>query len=237
MTSHSFPASTSAPFGDYQPLNLDQYLFPVVPSSATTTPSTACTSYFQSSSSSASYHGTPSPNQNQTLQLPSTSNPLLSSSHSAPPPPYSLQASSLSPVTPPSTPGQHSKSPSAGDRHSPGYSNSIQAPGPSARPLYSHQDQAHFFRDVPSTHAGGSQGPFILQKMYRPHTHSDRRRYVEEVGLEEPILFWADHPSELGIPLSDVLHSKVKRLLYRDETVFEGRGPSVSIRLEVSLPT
>lgn len=69
--------------------------------------------------------------------------------------------------------------------------------------------------------------------MYKPHTNSDRRRYVEEVELEAPIQFWAEHPQECGISLSDALHARVKRLVNRDETVFEGRGPSVSIRLEV----
>lgn len=69
--------------------------------------------------------------------------------------------------------------------------------------------------------------------MYKPHTNSDRRRYVEEVDLEAPIYFWAEGPQECGISLSDALHSRVRRLLYRDEPVFQGRGPSVSIRLEV----
>lgn len=36
-----------------------------------------------------------------------------------------------------------------------------------------------------------------------------------------------------GISLSDALHCRVRKLRGRDETVFEGRGPSVSIRLEV----
>lgn len=71
--------------------------------------------------------------------------------------------------------------------------------------------------------------------MYKPHTNSDRRRYVEEVDLDEPIYFWMENPSECGISLSDALHSRVRRLLNREHTVFEGRGPSVSIRLEVSL--
>ncbi|KAJ7695079.1 hypothetical protein B0H17DRAFT_931005, partial [Mycena rosella] len=73
---------------------------------------------------------------------------------------------------------------------------------------------------------------FVPQLMYKPHTNSDRRRYVEEVDMEAPIHFWVENPSECGIPLSDALHSRVRRLLKRDETVFEGRGPSVSIRLE-----
>lgn len=77
-------------------------------------------------------------------------------------------------------------------------------------------------------------GPFIPQLMYRPHTNSDRRRYVEEVELEAPIHFWTDSPACCGISLSDALHARVRSLRYKDETVFEGRGPSVSIRLEVS---
>lgn len=69
--------------------------------------------------------------------------------------------------------------------------------------------------------------------MYKPHTNSDRRRYVEEVDLEAPIYFWVNNPDECGIPLIDALQSRTRRLLHRDKTVFEGRGPSVSIRLEV----
>lgn len=76
-------------------------------------------------------------------------------------------------------------------------------------------------------------GQFVPQPMYRPHTNSDRKRYVEEIELEAPIYFSMEHPSEFGILLSDALHSRVKRLQSRDQLVFEGRGPSVSIRLEV----
>jgi hypothetical protein len=203
------------------------YRFPIASLSATTTIST---SYFQSSPSSESFHSIPSLNQIQTsqpyLHLPS-SNPPSSSRHSTPSPDsYSFEPS-LPSSTPPST---RCQSPSAEYTDFP---DSVA----STRPLYIIQDQLRLFRDLPLMYAGGSQGPFIPQKMYRPHTQSDRRRYVEEAGLEEPILFWTDNPSELGIPLSDVLHSRVKRLRYRDETVFEGRGPSVSIRLEVSFST
>ncbi|KAJ7173775.1 hypothetical protein C8R46DRAFT_1032018 [Mycena filopes] len=100
------------------------------------------------------------------------------------------------------------------------------------QPLYTHRDQLQFFRDALSLPAAGVSGPFVPQLMYKPHTNSDRRRYVEEVDMEAPIHFWVENPSECGIPLSDALHSRVRRLLKRDETVFEGRGPSVSIRLE-----
>lgn len=91
----------------------------------------------------------------------------------------------------------------------------------------------NFFRDALSLPFSTPVGPFVPQPMYKPHTNSDRRRYVEEVELEAPVYFLVDNPQEYGIPLSDALHSRVKRLVKRDETVFEGRGPSVSIRLEV----
>ncbi|KAJ7880329.1 hypothetical protein B0H14DRAFT_2566369 [Mycena olivaceomarginata] len=100
------------------------------------------------------------------------------------------------------------------------------------QPLYTHRDQLQFFKDALSLPSAGVSGPFVPQLMYKPHTNSDRRRYVEEVDMEAPIHFWVENPSECGIPLSDALHSRVRRLLKRDETVFEGRGPSVSIRLE-----
>lgn len=69
--------------------------------------------------------------------------------------------------------------------------------------------------------------------MYKPHTGSDRRRYVEEVRLSLPIVFAMDGPSEFGIPLEDALKSRTKRLIDKDALMFEGCGPSVSIRLEV----
>lgn len=93
-----------------------------------------------------------------------------------------------------------------------------------------------FFKDALSLPHSLPVGPFVQQPMYKPHTNSDRRRYVEEVDLEAPIYFVMEQPQEYGILLSDALHSRVKRLQNRDETVFEGRGPSVSIRLEVRAP-
>ncbi|KAF7370857.1 hypothetical protein MSAN_00719400 [Mycena sanguinolenta] len=101
-----------------------------------------------------------------------------------------------------------------------------------SQPLYTHRDQLQFFKEALSLPSAGVSGPFVPQLMYKPHTNSDRRRYVEEVDMEAPIQFWVENPDECGIPLSDALHSRVRRLLRRDETVFEGRGPSVSIRLE-----
>jgi len=77
-------------------------------------------------------------------------------------------------------------------------------------------------------------GPFIPQSMYKPHTTSDRKRYVEEVLLEAPLFFYLDQPTQCGILLKDALQSRTKKLRNRDQVVFEGRGPSVSIRLEVS---
>lgn len=105
---------------------------------------------------------------------------------------------------------------------------------PSTQPLYTHRDQVQFFEDALLNCPMSSEaGPFIPQLMYKPHTTSDRRRYVEEVDLDAPIYFWVTNPTECGISLSDALHSRLKRLQNKDQRVFEGRGPSVSIRIEV----
>ena len=101
-------------------------------------------------------------------------------------------------------------------------------------PHFSYRDQTQFFRDAFNLPMSSGAGDFVPQQMYRPHTNSDRRRYVEEVQLEQPIYFWMENPVECGIPLMDALHSRVRRLRNRDETVFAGRGPSISVRIQVS---
>ncbi|KAK7031393.1 hypothetical protein R3P38DRAFT_813369 [Favolaschia claudopus] len=142
-------------------------------------------------------------------------------------------------LTPPTTPGgsqSHLTASPSPDLQSPLLPYLQQQPLPKqeerSAPVYTHRDQLQFFKDALSLPSAGVSGPFVPQLMYKPHTNSDRRRYVEEVDMEPPIHFWVENPSECGIPLSDALHSRVRRLLKRDETVFEGRGPSVSIRLE-----
>lgn len=79
-----------------------------------------------------------------------------------------------------------------------------------------------------------ARGIPVPQKMYKPHTQSDRRRYVEEVELEPPIMFCLQGPGECGIPLRDALSGKYIRLAGRDDPMFRERGPSVSIRLKVT---
>lgn len=76
-----------------------------------------------------------------------------------------------------------------------------------------------------------SLGHVLPQRTYRPHTQSDRRRYVEEVDLEEPIMFYMQNPEGCGIQCRDALNSKFMRLSGRDDPMFINRGPSVSIRL------
>jgi hypothetical protein len=99
------------------------------------------------------------------------------------------------------------------------------------KPRFTHREQLQKFRDAMSLPMDGA-GPFVPQQMYKPHTTSDRKRYVEEVLLEGPLYFFSEHPQQYGIPLKDALHSRTKKLRDRDQVVFEGRGPSVSIRLE-----
>jgi hypothetical protein len=71
------------------------------------------------------------------------------------------------------------------------------------------------------------QGEFVPQQMYIPFNYIDQRRYVEEVQLDPPIFFRMENPVACGIPLMDALHSRVRRLQNRDETVLGGRGPSI----------
>ena len=95
------------------------------------------------------------------------------------------------------------------------------------RSVYSNHEQLRLFQSVPMD--SGHAHLFVPQKVYRPQSG-----YVEEDGLEEPILFLSDDPANHGISLSDALHSRVRHLIGREEQVFQRRGPSVTIRLEVS---
>ncbi|KAH9036379.1 hypothetical protein EDB85DRAFT_2209576 [Lactarius pseudohatsudake] len=71
----------------------------------------------------------------------------------------------------------------------------------------------------------------VPQKRYKPHTSSDRRRYVDEVNLEPSIHFYMQKPDEEGIPLKDAMHGRFARLVSRDEPMFQERGPSISVRV------
>jgi hypothetical protein len=75
----------------------------------------------------------------------------------------------------------------------------------------------------------------VPQKRYKPHTSSDRRRYVDEVDLEPAIYFFMQKPDESGIPLRDAMHGRFARLVGRDEPMFRERGPSISVRINVSV--
>ena len=87
--------------------------------------------------------------------------------------------------------------------------------------------------DIASATGHPHGGLFVPQKTYRPHTISDRRRYVDEVELEAPILFFSNKPVGCGILLRDAISSRFSTLEGRDDAMFQGRGPSVSIRLNV----
>lgn len=103
---------------------------------------------------------------------------------------------------------------------------------PSTRQQLTYQDQIAWWKKARELPAAGGNPFFIPQRIYKPHTTSDIKRYVEEASLDPPICFWMDGPEECGISLTDCLHGRTKRLRDRDKEVFEHRGPSVSIRLE-----
>ncbi|KAK2463662.1 hypothetical protein APHAL10511_004413 [Amanita phalloides] len=105
------------------------------------------------------------------------------------------------------------------------------ASAPPARAT-AYDEQVGYWKDARSLPVAGGNSEFVPQKMYKPHTASDIKRYIEEVTLDPPIIFWMEGPDECGIPLIDALYSRTRRLLDHDKEVFEGRGPSVSIRLE-----
>ncbi|CDO77674.1 hypothetical protein BN946_scf184969.g25 [Trametes cinnabarina] len=80
--------------------------------------------------------------------------------------------------------------------------------------------------------------PLVPQPDYKPHTQSDRPRYVEEAELEGPIFFWTLFTDgsgrtfkTLGIPLLDAFNSRFVDLMDRDDPMFQERGPQVSIRI------
>ena len=74
----------------------------------------------------------------------------------------------------------------------------------------------------------------VPQKRYKPHTLSDRRRFVDEVNFEPSIQFYMQKPDEEGIPLKDAMHCRFARLVQRDDPMFQERGPSISVRINVS---
>lgn len=78
-------------------------------------------------------------------------------------------------------------------------------------------------------------GWIIPHKTYRPTTQSDCRRFVEDVTLEEPIMFLMEHPDGCGIPCQDALSSKFARLVGRDDVMFQQNGLSVTIRINVGI--
>jgi len=83
----------------------------------------------------------------------------------------------------------------------------------------------------PLAFSGHRRGPMVPQKRYKPHTSSDRRRYVDEVNLEPSIFFYMQKPDEAGIPLRDAMHGRFAHLVARDEPMFQERGPSISVRI------
>ena len=46
-------------------------------------------------------------------------------------------------------------------------------------------------------------------------------------------MFYCHSPTGCGIPLEDAFKARFSKLEGRDDPMFEGRGPSVSIRLNV----
>ena len=86
---------------------------------------------------------------------------------------------------------------------------------------------------VASTVGHPHGGPFIPQMTYGPYAANNRRVYVDDVQLEAHIMFFSTNPTGCGILLKDAISSRFSILEARDDAMFQGKGPSVSIRLNV----
>lgn len=74
---------------------------------------------------------------------------------------------------------------------------------------------------------------FVPQILYQPRGETDREKYVHAAILSPPILFYVENPFELGILLEEIIKTHSRRLCDRDDTVLEGSGRSISVRIEV----
>lgn len=73
---------------------------------------------------------------------------------------------------------------------------------------------------------------FVPQTVYQPYTEADRKRYIRDVELHETIFFRSEDSPELGICLDDALRQRLLHLKDKDDRMFIGCGPSVSIRIQ-----
>jgi len=76
----------------------------------------------------------------------------------------------------------------------------------------------------------------VPQTRFRPYTSSTvepERRYVDKTILQAPVYFFVGSPNDQkpGIPLPEAIMSNFVHLYDRDEQLFQGSGPSISVRL------
>lgn len=81
-----------------------------------------------------------------------------------------------------------------------------------------------------------TRGPIVPQKRYKPHTLSDRKRYVEEIDLKPTIHFKDFKNGELidGLPIALIMQGRAAGLQGRDDAMLSDCGPSISVRINVS---
>lgn len=66
---------------------------------------------------------------------------------------------------------------------------------------------------------------------------SDRKRYVEEIELKPTIFFTDFKNGELieGLPILLIMQNRIPGLQGRDDSMLSDCGPSISVRINVSL--
>ncbi|KZT27837.1 hypothetical protein NEOLEDRAFT_1130325 [Neolentinus lepideus HHB14362 ss-1] len=93
-------------------------------------------------------------------------------------------------------------------------------------PQSTHQEQLRLWKSVQQTTPG-----IIPQRMYKPQAANDKKRYIDEIRFDAPIIFRMSGASEDGITVHEALHGHLGNLQNKDDEVFINCGPSVSIRL------
>ncbi|EIM80459.1 uncharacterized protein STEHIDRAFT_125987 [Stereum hirsutum FP-91666 SS1] len=125
---------------------------------------------------------------------------------------YSIKSEVSSPNRSPT----HLLQPAMGS-HLPSRGRSVSAPGPRGAVIVN----------------SSTRGPIVPQKKYKPHTMSDRKRYVEDIALKPTIFFKDVKNGELidGIPIVLIMQNRIPGLQGRDDSMLSDCGPSISVRI------
>ncbi|EMD37422.1 hypothetical protein CERSUDRAFT_94434 [Gelatoporia subvermispora B] len=118
----------------------------------------------------------------------------------------------------------------------------IAAPSQLSSAIYQYGEAARTVAQIAMTHGTSQNVVMMPQGTYQPPTQIDRRRFVEGVTLESPVMFYFHRPQYIpgfhptvrpqpscGISLRDCLNNRLDFLKGREELMFVNRGPSIAV--------